>query len=119
MRKCLAIFSPLFCYVLLNTYAEQVTAASNDFTYDGKGKRDPFSPWKASDGKDKMGVTAAKLRVQGVIIDPAKGSLAIINGAVLREGDTIGPYRILKVQKTMVILTNEGETVTLPFKSEE
>ena len=43
------------------------------------------------------------------------GAIAIINGEVLREGDTIGEYEIKKIEKSSVILVYKDQELKLTF----
>ena len=50
--------------------------------------------------------------------DDAKGSIAIINGEIAREGDSIGSIKILKINKDSVIFNAGGENVKVELNKE-
>ena len=89
-----------------------------EFTYDSKGKRDPFVSLIGG-GKDEGADerNAGEYRVEGIIFDPGKESLTVINGKVLKEGDSIGPYKVVKIEKTSVLLSKQDEVFSLRLKS--
>jgi hypothetical protein len=86
-----------------------IWARASEFYYDSKGRRDPFQPL----GVDSGPVTSTEFRVEGIIYDPVRGSLAVINGKVLKEGDRFGAYKVDKIDRAKVTLTKDGETVPL------
>lgn len=90
-----------------------------EFTYDSKGKRDPFIPWKGETPKDAEMTALDDFQVEGIIYDPVKGSMAIVNGTVIKEGDTLDTYRVAKIDKRTVFLSRKGQTVPLHLEHEE
>jgi len=46
-------------------------------------------------------------------LDPREGSLAIINGKVLREGDSLAGYHVDKIRKASVLMSKGEEVFTL------
>jgi len=91
-----------------------------DFTYDSKGKRDPFVPLVGGELSAVAPETfAGEFRLEGIILDPREGSLAIINGKVVREGDTLVGYRVDKIKKSSVLMSKEEEVFTLSLTSKK
>lgn len=85
-----------------------------DFTYDSKGKRDPFVPLVGGELRAAAPETfAGEFRLEGIILDPREGSLAIINGKVLREGDSLAGYHVDKIRKASVLMSKGEEVFTL------
>lgn len=77
-----------------------VEAAENP-TYDGKDKRDPFVPLVTLTTRDTAGGLsgiegADDLKIEGIVYDP-NGSVIIVNGQVLKEGDEKGGVKVLKI----------------------
>ncbi|MBI4550589.1 MAG: hypothetical protein HY714_06650, partial [Candidatus Omnitrophica bacterium] len=62
---------------------------TDDFTYDSHGKRDPLIPWK-SEPQIQEAEDLTDLKIEGIIFDPERGSYAILNGNVVREGESLG-----------------------------
>jgi len=96
--------------------------AQGQFVYDAKGKRDPFIPLVTSDGRllkleQEEGVTG--LLLEGIIYDKNGLSYAIVNGSVVKTGDFVGDYQVLKILEKKVIFIKEGELLEVKLKEEE
>jgi hypothetical protein len=87
-------------------------AQEKQFTYDTKGKRNPFIPLITSDGRllklDKEEVTG-DLAVEGIIFDKKGRSYAIANGQVVGIGDSIAGYEVLKIENNKVLFIKDGQ----------
>lgn len=89
--------------------------AQADFTYEAKGKRDPFIPLVGKDGRliklDKEEDNAkSDLIVDGIIYDKQGVSYALANGRVVGVGDYMNGYRVLKIEKDKVIFL-KGDSI--------
>lgn len=95
--------------------------AQNEFIYEAKAKRDPFIALITSDGKflqlEKTEVTGA-LVLEGIIYDKNGVSYALVNGAVVKVGDEIEDYRVLKVEDKKVLLMKDGQITEIKLKKE-
>ncbi|MBU3912105.1 MAG: general secretion pathway protein GspB [Candidatus Omnitrophica bacterium] len=96
--------------------------AEEEFTYDAKGKRDPFVPLVSKGGvyvSDAYGISGIKdIRLEGIVWDEAKGSIAIINGEIVREGQKIGAAEVLRIEKDAVVFDIDGEEKKLELTSD-
>jgi hypothetical protein len=97
--------------------------AEETFIYDSQGKPDPFSPWVTSDGRLQILESQGKkdsseLSLEGIIYDKYGLSYAVVNGEVVKIGDTIGGYQILKIEEKRVIFIREGELKEMEIKEE-
>ena len=77
--------------------------AAEESMYNAHGKRDPFIPLVTSTMKSSssnlLGVeTIDDLVVEGVVYDPQQGSVVIVNGTVLKEGEELGSVKVVKVK---------------------
>ncbi len=100
----------IFCY------------AQKEFTYDARGKRDPFIPLVTPDGrllKLEKEETLSGLSLEGIIYDEHGLSCAIVNGEVVRVSDKVGDYQVLKIEKNKVIFIKSGQTLEVELKEEE
>ena len=92
------------------------------FKYNAKGKRDPFVPLISESGgyaSDAYEASAAEdIRLEGIVWDEVKGSIAIINGEIAKEGDVMGSVKILKINKDSVIFDVGGENVKIDLNKE-
>ena len=90
-------------------------AEDGAFKYDSKNRRDPFIPLISESGgyaSDAHEASAVEdIRLEGIVWDDVKGSIAIINGEIAKEGDSIGAMKILKINKDNVIFDASGENV--------
>lgn len=114
-------------FLFILTYNLQLTAyslfAQEEFTYDSKGKRNPFIPLVTSDGRllklDTEEEHKSAVFLEGIIYDKRGLSYAIVNGVVVRIGDRVGDYQVLKIEERKVILIKEGQIQELELKKEE
>jgi hypothetical protein len=87
-------------------------AQEKQFTYDAKGKRNPFIPLITSDGRllklDKEEVVG-DLAVEGIIFDKKGRSYAIANGQVVGIGDSVAGYEVLKIENNKVLFIKDGQ----------
>jgi hypothetical protein len=94
-----------------------------EFTYDAKGKRDPFIPLVTPEGRllklDKQDSAQQGLAIEGIIYDKLGRSFAIIDGAVVGIGDMVADYQVLKIFENKVILIRNGEPLEVELNKEE
>lgn len=91
--------------------------AQGDFIYDAKGERDPFMPLVTPEGrfiKIKPRSITEGLTLEGIIYDKISMSYAIANGLVVKVGDFVGDYQVLKIEEKKVTFIKEGQ----PFEVE-
>jgi hypothetical protein len=86
--------------------------------YDDRGRRDPFLPLIGND----IAVTQVAylksvddLIIEGILMDPKKGSVVIVNGQVLKEGNYIGGFRIDSITANKVIFSREDKSYTVNY----
>lgn len=91
--------------------------AEEGFRYDPEGQRDPFVPLISEGGayvSDAYGISSIKdVRLEGIVWDEDKGSIAVINGEIVREGQQIGAVKVLKIKKDAVTFDVNGEEVKI------
>ena len=88
----------------------------SEFVYDEKGIRDPFWPLVSPSGTIVSygnDISISDMILEGIITDAQKGSIAIINGNVVKEKDKIGSYIIQRIETEMVLLKKDQETFKL------
>jgi len=99
-----------FCLLFLSS----VLYADGAFTYDSKGKRNPFIPLVTADGrllKLQQSEQGKELSLTGIIYDKRGVSYAIVNGDVVGVGDRIGEYRVLKILEKKVIFIKDNQII--------
>jgi len=96
--------------------------AEEGCSYDAKGRRDPFIPLISESGgyaSDAYEASAAEdIRLEGIVWDDLKGSIAIINGEIVKEGDSMGSIKVMKINKDNVIFDIDGESVRIDLNKE-
>lgn len=80
-----------------------VVSADEQKMYDAHGKRDPFIPLVTTTMKSaSSGILSVEnpedLSVEGVVYDPSHGSIVIVNGVILKEGEELGPVKVLQIK---------------------
>jgi type II secretory pathway component PulC len=103
------------CFICTAAFAEE------QFTYDSKGKRNPFIPLLTSDGRlinlDKE-APKGDLIVEGIIFDKKGRSYAIVNGEVVGIGDAVAGYEILKIENDKVVFIKESKITEIKVNKE-
>jgi len=91
--------------------------AQDGFIYDAKGERNPFMPLVTPEGrfiKIKPRLATGGLELEGIIYDKISMSYAVVNGLVVKVGDFVGDYQVLKIEEKKVVFIKEGQ----PFEVE-
>ena len=96
--------------------------AEEGFKYNAKSRRDPFIPLISETGSyasDAYEASAIEdIRLEGIVWDDVNGSIAIINGEIAKEGDSLGSVKILKINKDSVIFDVNGESLKVELNKE-
>ncbi|GEM_PF-441453 len=84
--------------------------------YEGSNTRDPFVSLVTKDGRVAVGYGVIKsvddIKLEGIVYDPGRDSIAIINGLVLKENDTFSNLKLIKIEADKVtILFNQKQYV--------
>lgn len=117
------LVSGVWCLTIMLTLANQYSyAAGERFIYDSKNKRDPFIPLVGKGMRLLVPQEAKSIEniiLEGIIFDPEQDSLAIINGEIFKEGDSIGGFILSEVTKKSIILTKDEKDYTITLIEEE
>lgn len=116
-NKIVIICVSLFLICVSNIFAQE------EFTYDAKGKRNPFIPLVTPDGRflkiEERENNQEELLLEGIIYDKYGLSYAIVNGEVVKIGDRLGDYQVLKIEENKIIFLKEGRPFEIELKKEE
>jgi len=113
-----------FCSILILFLLCISSFAQEQFIYDSQGKRNPFIPLVTSDGRflqleaDET-KKDSELNLTGIIYDKYGISYAIVNDTVVKIGDYVDDYQVLKIEEKKVIFIKGGEIKEVEFKKEE
>lgn len=103
--------------LILLLLSTKLTFAEESFVYEAKANRDPFVPLISEGGahvSDAYGISSIKdVRLEGIVWDEAKGSIAIINGEIVEEGQDIGVVKVLRIEKDGVVFEIDNQEVRL------
>ncbi len=109
--------------VFIFTAADLALAQDKDSktTYKGQSKRDPFVPLITPAGY-LVNLEPEKnpsLNLEGIMYDPKGDSIAIINGELVRVGDTIGDAVLASIEPAKVTIIQNNQRVELELRREE
>ena len=110
---------------LLNLFLIMVCCfsfAQEDFIYNSNNERNPFMPLVTPEGrfikiKSASDVTGG-LVLEGIIYDKISLSYAIVNGLVVKVGDFVDNYQVLKIEENKVVFIKEGQPFEVELKKE-
>lgn len=88
-------------------------AAAEEVSYESGGRRDPFVPLVGAEGILLKEINLSEFHLEGIVYDPSKGSLALINGEFYRAGDQVKGATLQTIAKDHVVLAQEDKDVTL------
>jgi len=112
----------LICSILLLLTCS-TSVAEEAYIYDNRGKRDPFVPLVgvkvniADSLEDVMNIDDVYL--QGVAIDSKGARVAILNGEMIKEGDTSGRVALKKIAENSVTLSIDNDEYTINMYEED
>ena len=92
---------------LANLFAEE------KFDYNPKGKRNPFIPLVTPDGRilklDTVEARTEDISLEGIMYDKLGAFFAIVNSVVVKTGDSVEGYQVLKIEKDKVVLIKDNQ----------
>ena len=92
--------------------------AAEEALYNPRGKRDPFVPLVTSTMRVSSGLVSVEnideLSVEGILYDPS-GSVVVINGTVLKEGEELGAVKVLKISPDGALFSVNGVEAFKPL----
>ena len=96
-----------------------------DYVYDDGQKRDPLIPIVSSDGRyvqlerTQQDEGSLELKLEGIVYDKYGLSYAIVDSSVVKIGDVIGDYQVLKIEEDRVVFIKEGQIKEVLLKKED
>ncbi len=97
--------------------------AAEEGLYNAHGKRDPFVPLVTLMSRSSSGLVSVEgaddISIEGILFDRKKGSIIIVNGAVLKEGERYGGLKVLKIMANGALFSLNGVEVFKQLYREE
>ena len=116
-KLAVLLITLLLCYLYSNAVEEKVIPKELRPLLKEVGRNDPFLPPAEIAHPDFVKVK--NLQLQGILWNEDK-PLAVINARVVSEGQKIGEEKIIKIEKSSVIMqTPGGESYTIKLHSKE
>lgn len=85
--------------------------AEEAIVYDAHAKRDPFVPLVTLTSRDSTGLLGIEsgedIKMEGIVYDP-KGSVVIVNGSVMKEGEESGNLKVVSIKPAGVLFSING-----------
>jgi len=90
--------------------------------YEAQDRRDPFLPLVSPDGRvlEPQIVKGGEGRpqIEGIIYEAGGSSYAVVNGEVIKAGDTSGGYQVLEIHPEKVVFLKGSEKIEIELKKE-
>ncbi len=90
--------------------------------YDAHGKRDPFIPLISLSSRVASGLlgveTFDELIIEGIVYDPGKASIVVVNGAVMNVGEEVGSVKLVDVKADGATFSISGVEAFKAFNPE-
>jgi len=120
-KMCYRYSSGVVFFLLLITMAPGVLAEEQKYSYKFQNKRDPFVPLVSSAGYllNLEPEDNSALKLDGIMYDPHGDSIAIINGSLVRVGETIGDAVLSSIEQNKVIVIKDNQKVDIELRREE
>ncbi len=106
----------------LCAFSFSISPAQDEFVYEAGDLRNPFMALVTSDGRlvklespEKKG----EIALEGIIYDKHGLSYAVANGSVVKIGDFVGGYQVLKIEQNKISLIKQGQVKEIELKKEE
>lgn len=120
MRRRYAIISVVFIFIFTSTFTYLYAGREEPFIYRSEDRKDPFVPLVSKDGKLMIGFgvldSINDVILEGIIYDPERESIVVLNGLILKENDRVGRIKVERIERDSVILSFENEEYTFKLK---
>ena len=112
----------LFLWTLIFAFGMIVSESqvqAEELVYRSHGRRDPFAPLVTLSAKASAGLagieSAEDLVIEGVVYDPKHGSVVVVNGSVMKEGEESGGLRVIQIKADGAWFSINGSKVFKPM----
>ncbi len=105
--------------ICLNLFVVSANSQTAKFVYDPKDKRDPFIPYISKDGKIlALPGMLGEVVLEGIVYDPKGNSVCVIDGTVLKEGETCKNFKVLKIKIDSIIVSCNNKEYEIEVRKE-
>ncbi len=108
---------------LMAIFAHGPFGYCENYQYESHGKRDPFVPLVGSErpaiGRLEDVSSYTDVRLEGIATGAGGRIVAILNGQVVKEGDTYGEVKIQKIAGTSVTILFNNRPYEINLNEEE
>lgn len=120
--KALKIFLVWINLLAFGILGPSQAAADEASPYDAHGRRDPFVALVTGGTQDASGLLAVETLddavIEGVVYDPKNGSIVIINGTLLKQGETAGNVKVIEIRTDGAVLSVNGTDAFIPMQTD-
>lgn len=108
-------------FLWMNLSIFSIVVWSEDYV--NSGKRDPFVPLVTGEKSPVRGLYGIEsvddITIEGIVMDPAKGSVAVLNGEIVQENEVRDNLKVLKIQPDGVLFEINEIQEFKPFGNDE
>ena len=106
MRNLILLLLSLFL-----SFNLEVAQAEEAFTYQDKGRRDPFRPLVDQNGRylleTELDYSSGELNLSGILWDPQGKSSALINNQIVGIGESVCGFMVKDITKDSVTISRD------------
>lgn len=122
VRNTYFLRTALFFWTLIFPFGIMIlesSAQAEEVAYRSHGRRDPFTPLVTLAAKTSAGLTGIEsvedVTIEGIVYDPKHGSVVVVNGAVMKEGEESGSLKVVQIKADGVWFLVNGAKVYKPM----
>lgn len=99
------------------------TGTSEEALYSAHGRRDPFIPLISLTSRESSGLAGVEsldeVIVEGIVYDAKGGSIVIVNGVILKEGEERNALKVIGIKPSGAVLSVNGMEGFKPLYKEQ
>lgn len=111
------LWTLLFAFGII--VCENGATAGEEVSYSARGRRDPFTPLVTQAVRAASGLSGIEsieeVTIEGIVYDPKNGSVVVLNGSVLKEGEEAGNFKVLQIKPDGAWFLINGTKVFKPM----
>lgn len=116
LRVALFLWTLIFAFGII---ISESSAQAEELAYRSRGRRDPFAPLVTLTTKTATSLAGIEsvedVTIEGIMYDPKNGSVVVVNGSVMKEGEESGSVKVLQIKAGGVWFQVNGARVYKPM----